>query len=57
MAASPLPLSLNDIDTYLRCRPLQINRELFERAIFALDDVYREDMMKRDEEREEGEGG
>ncbi|WP_241646876.1 hypothetical protein [Rosenbergiella metrosideri] len=53
MAASPLPLSLNDIDTYLRSRPVQINRELFEQAIFALDDVYREEVMKSDEESEE----
>ncbi|WP_241593065.1 hypothetical protein [Rosenbergiella epipactidis] len=57
MAASPLPLSLSDVDTYLRSRPLQINRELFERAIFALDDVYREDVMKGNEEREKDEGG
>jgi len=52
MAASPLPLSLSDIDTYLLSRPLQINRELFEQAIFALDDVYREEVMKGDEEDE-----
>lgn len=55
MAASPLPLSLSDIDTYLRSRPLQINRELFEQAIFALDDVYREEVMKGDDDSKEAE--
>ena len=50
MEATPLPLSLGDIDTYLRSRPIQINRELFEQAIFALDDVYREEVMKGEEE-------
>lgn len=53
MAASPLPLSLNDIDTYLRSRPIQVNREMFEQAIFALDDVYREEVMKGEEDSEE----
>jgi len=57
MAASPLPLSLSDIDTFLRSRPLQINRELFEQAIFALDDVYREEVIKGEEDSEEDEGG
>lgn len=55
MAASPLPLSLSDIDTYLRSRTLQINRELFEKAIFALDDVYREEVMKVDDDGEDTE--
>lgn len=55
MAASPLPLSLNDIDKYLRSRPIQINRELFEQAIFALDDVYREEVMKNEKGSEEDE--
>ncbi|SEQ27586.1 hypothetical protein SAMN05216522_10214 [Rosenbergiella nectarea] len=55
MAASPLPLSLSDIDTYLRSRPIQVNREMFEQAIFALDDVYREEVMKGDGEPEEDE--
>ncbi|WP_241647480.1 hypothetical protein [Rosenbergiella metrosideri] len=53
VAASPLPLSLSDIDTYLSSRPIQINRELFEQAIFALDDVYREEVMKGEDDGEE----
>uniref|UniRef100_UPI001F4DBF1A hypothetical protein n=1 Tax=Rosenbergiella australiborealis TaxID=1544696 RepID=UPI001F4DBF1A len=55
MEATPLPLSLSDIDVYLRSRPLQINRELFEQAIFALDDVYREEVMKGERDGEEEE--
>ncbi|WP_241622687.1 hypothetical protein [Rosenbergiella australiborealis] len=53
MEATPLPLSLSDIDVYLRSRPLQINRELFEQAIFALDDSYRSGLVSEEVEDEE----
>lgn len=53
MMASPLPLSLRDVDTYLTSRPVTIDRELLEEAIFALDDVYR-DEWARDQGDEEG---
>lgn len=39
MAATPLPISLEDINAYLACKPLQIDRDEFEAAIFALDDA------------------
>lgn len=38
-AASPLPLSLGDIEQYLTSRPLLIDRDEFDAAIFALDDA------------------
>lgn len=41
MAATPLPLSLEDINAYLKQKPLQIDPEEFEAAIFALDDADR----------------
>ncbi|WP_241647295.1 hypothetical protein [Rosenbergiella metrosideri] len=53
MEATPLPLSLGDIDKYLRSRPIQINRELFEQAIFALDDSYRSGLVSEEVEDEE----
>lgn len=53
MDAFPLPLSLNDIDTYLRSKPLRINRELFEQAIFALDDLARSRMAGSNDEDED----
>lgn len=55
MMASPLPLSIRDVDTYLTSRPVTIDRELLEEAIFALDDVYRDEWSRQqDEETEEG---
>ncbi|GAA0473534.1 hypothetical protein GCM10009413_06850 [Tatumella punctata] len=55
MAASPLPISIRDIDAYLAPRPLVVDRELFEAAIFALDDEYRAEWSRQqDEEAEEG---
>ena len=55
MAASPLPLSIRDIDAYLVSRPVVVDRDLFEAAIFALDDEYREEWSRQqDEETEEG---
>ena len=55
MAASPLPISIRDIDAYLTSRPMVVDRDLFEAAIFALDDEYREEWSRQqDEETEEG---
>jgi len=48
MDATPLPISLTDIDAYLRSSPLQINRGLFESVIFALDDSHLADLMKQE---------
>lgn len=42
MAGAPLPLSLNDIASFLNARPLLIDRHEFESAIFALDDAWRD---------------
>lgn len=47
MAAAPLPISLEDINTYLACKPLQIERDEFEAAIFALDDADRAEWDKK----------
>lgn len=47
MAATPLPLSLDDIHTYLKQKPLQIDPEELEAAIFALDDADRAEWEKR----------
>lgn len=47
MAATPLPVSLEDINTYLACKPLQIDREEFEAAIFALDDADRAEWERK----------
>lgn len=46
MAATPLPLSLDDINVYLRMKPLQIDPE-FEAAIFALDDADRTEWERK----------
>ena len=55
MAASPLPISTRDIDAYLTSRPVAVDRDLFEAAIFALDDEYREEWSRQqNEEIEEG---
>ncbi|WP_432372267.1 hypothetical protein ACRPHP_16460 [Pantoea allii] len=42
MVATPLPLSLDDISSYLALNPLLIDRDEFEAAIFALDDAARD---------------
>ncbi|WP_167626711.1 hypothetical protein [Pantoea septica] len=47
MAATPLPISLEDINTYLACKPLQIDRDEFESAIFALDDADRAEWERK----------
>ncbi|WP_169712905.1 hypothetical protein [Mixta calida] len=47
MAATPLPLSLDDINVYLRMKPLQIDPEEFEAAIFALDDADRTEWERK----------
>ncbi|MDU4288328.1 hypothetical protein [Mixta calida] len=47
MAATPLPLSLEDISAYLSHKPLQIDPEEFEAAIFALDDADRAEWERR----------
>lgn len=47
MAATPLPVSLQDISAYLRQKPLQIDPEEFEAAIFALDDADREEWERQ----------
>ena len=49
MTACPLPLSLGDIDQYLASNPTAISRREFEAAIFALDDLFREEWMKAQE--------
>jgi len=55
MAVSPLPIAIRDIDAYLASRPVVVDRDLFEAAIFALDDEYREEWSRQqDEETEEG---
>ena len=54
MMASPLPLSLRDVDTYLTSRPVTIDRELLEEAIFALDDVYRDEWARDQGDEDEG---
>jgi hypothetical protein len=47
MAAAPLPLSLQDINSYLIHEPLLIDRDEFDTAIFALDDAAREEWEKK----------
>ncbi|MBE5254510.1 hypothetical protein [Mixta mediterraneensis] len=47
MAATPLPIDLEDINTYLACKPLQIDRDEFEAAIFALDDADRAEWERK----------
>ena len=42
MAGAPLPLSLCDIERFLNSRPVLIDRNEFESAIFALDDAWRD---------------
>ena len=54
MMASPLPLSLRDVDIYLTSRPVTIDRELLEEAIFALDDVYRDEWANDQSDEDEG---
>lgn len=49
MAATPLPLSLEDISAYLKQKPLQIDPEEFEAAIFALDDADRAEWERKQE--------
>ncbi|EJD6501060.1 hypothetical protein VCB84_001985 [Providencia rettgeri] len=52
MAACPLPLTLSDIDQYLCSRPTAISRKEFDTAIFALDDLFREQWMKEQEQKD-----
>jgi len=47
MAATPLPLNLDDINAYLSHKPLQIDSEEFEAAIFALDDADRAEWERK----------
>ncbi|MDU5779209.1 MAG: hypothetical protein E6Z83_00210 [Pantoea sp.] len=47
MAATPLPIDLEDINNYLACKPLQIDRDEFESAIFALDDADRAEWERK----------
>lgn len=47
MAATPLPVSLEDINAYLASKPLQIDRDEFEAAIFALDDADRAEWERK----------
>lgn len=55
MAASPLPISIRDVDAYLTSCPAMMAQELFEAAIFALEDEYWEEWRRQqDEETEEG---
>ncbi|HCT2124022.1 TPA: hypothetical protein OTQ61_003188 [Citrobacter koseri] len=42
MAGAPLPISLHDIERFLSARPLLIDRDEFDAAIFALDNAWRE---------------
>ncbi|GAA0473596.1 MULTISPECIES: hypothetical protein [Tatumella] len=57
MAASPLPISIRDIDAYLAPRPLVVDRELFEAAIFALDDEYRAEWSRQQQQVEANSDG
>ncbi|MEY0971282.1 hypothetical protein [Providencia huaxiensis] len=52
MTACPLPLSLGDIDQYLSSKPTAISRREFDAAIFALDDLFREEWMKEQERKD-----
>lgn len=57
MTASPLPISIRDIDAYLAPRPLVVDRELFEAAIFALDDEYRAEWSRQQQQVEANSDG
>ena len=50
MTGSPLPLSIRDIEQYMSVRPIQIDRDEFETAIFALDDAWRDEWAKKQEQ-------
>ncbi|HEC8344210.1 TPA: hypothetical protein RG410_RS22540 [Providencia rettgeri] len=52
MTACPLPLSLGDIEQYLSSKPSAISRKEFDAAIFALDDLFREEWMKEQERKD-----
>ncbi|MHA6636602.1 hypothetical protein ACX3OY_22755 [Citrobacter farmeri] len=45
MAGVPLPISLHDIERFLSARPLLIDRDEFDAAIFALDNAWREEWV------------
>lgn len=51
MAASPLPLSLGDIEQYLSSRPVLIDRSEFDAAIFALDDAELQAFSEKQEKK------
>lgn len=51
MAASPLPLSLSDIEQYLSSRPVLIDRSEFDAAIFALDDAELQAFSEKQEKK------
>ncbi|HDN2511931.1 TPA: hypothetical protein P1K35_002107 [Providencia rettgeri] len=53
MSGCPLPLSLTDIDRYLSARPTAISRKEFDAAIFALDDLFREEWVREQEIRKQ----
>ncbi|EPL6456366.1 hypothetical protein N0G65_003551 [Providencia rettgeri] len=52
MSDCPLPLALIDIEQYLSSRPTAISRKEFDAAIFALDDLFREEWMKAQERKD-----
>jgi len=53
MSASPLPLSAKDIDGYFATRNCEIDKDLIDAAIFALDDAYREQWAAEQNKTEE----
>lgn len=49
MAGVPLPISLHDIECYLSSRKISLERDEFDTAIFALDDLWLDTWTKRQE--------
>lgn len=54
MAGVPLPLTLTDVDSYLHSRPIQIERDIFEAALFALDDAWCERWINENQKKDKG---
>lgn len=51
MAGAPLPISLADVDRYLSSRSILIDRTELDAAVFALDDAWRDEWAKEQDER------
>ena len=49
MAVMPLPLGVHDISNVVSAHPVLVERDLLDNCVFAIDDIYLEEMNKKSE--------